>query len=89
MKKVLVLIFQSEGNSEPTVFADTPDGRYKMDQYFRMSVTENIGERQFDGEVRDLNDEEISVEIEEAIKRDYAWSGWDCSIFLVECEVEQ
>lgn len=87
--KVLVLLEHfDDGQGEPIVFWDTPAGRKKMDAQFRMCVRDNIGERDFDGEIRELTEEEITEEIEEAIKNDYDWSGWDCKVQTFSCEVE-
>lgn len=87
--KVLVLLEHfDDGQGEPTVFWDTPEGRNKMDAEFRQRVRDNIGERDFDGEIRELTEEEITEEIEEAIKNDYDWSGWDCKVQTFYCEVE-
>jgi hypothetical protein len=67
--KVLVLLEHfDDGQGEPIVFWDTPEGRAKMDAQFRMRVRDNIGERDFDGDVRELTEEEITEEIEEAIR---------------------
>jgi hypothetical protein len=87
--KVLVLLEHfDDGQGEPTVFWDTPEGRAKMDAAFRQAVADSISERDFDGEVRELTEDEITEEIEEAVKNDYDWSGWDCKVQTFYCEVE-
>ena len=87
--KVLVLLEHfDDGQGEPFVFWDTPEGRAKMDAAFRQCVRDNIGERDADGEVRELTEDEINEEIEQAIQIDYDWSGWDCKVQTFFCEVE-
>ena len=87
--KVLVMLEHfDDGQGEPHVFLDTPEGRAKMDAAFRLAVTDNIGERDFDGEIRELTEEEVAEEIEAAIQNDYDWSGWDCKVQTFFCEVE-
>ena len=87
--KVLVLLEHfDDGQGEPLLYFDTPAGRAKMDTEFRQRVRDNIGERDFDGEVRELTDDEIAEEIERAIQNDYDWSGWDCKVQTFFCEIE-
>ena len=87
--KVLVLLEHfDDGQGEPIVFWDTPAGRAKMDADFRQRVRDNIGERDFDGEVRELTEEEITEEVENGVKNDYDWSGWGCKVQTFFCDVE-
>ena len=86
--KVLVLLEHfDDGQGEPRIYFDTPDGRAKMDAEFRLAVRDNIGERDFDGEVRELTEDETTEEIEQAIRNDYDWSGWNCKVQTFFCEV--
>ena len=86
--KVLVLLEHfDDGQGEPILFWDTADGRAKMDAEFRQRVRDNIGERDFDGEVRELTESEITEEIEQAIRNDYDWSGWDTKVQTFYSEV--
>ena len=87
--KVLVLLEHfDDGQGEPVVFWDTPSGRAKMDAEFRQRVRDNIGERDFDGEFRELTEEETTEEVENGIKNDYDWSGWGCKAQTFFCDVE-
>ena len=86
--KVLVLLEHfDDGQGEPRIYFDTPDVRAKMDAEFRLAVRDNIGERDFDGEVRELTEDETTEEIEQAIRNDYDWSGWNCKVQTFFCEV--
>ena len=58
-----------------------------MDAEFRQRVRDNIGERDFDGEVRELTESEITEEIERAIQNDYDWSGCDTKVQTFYSEV--
>lgn len=85
--RILVLLEQfADGQCEPELFLDTPEGRGQMDATFRKRVRDNIGEQGFDGEVRKITDSEIENEIEHAVQNKYLWAGWDCKVQTVRCK---
>lgn len=55
---------------------------------FFQAVRDNIGSRRFDGEFRDLTEEEIQKEISDAVEREYDWTGWDTSVQLFFHDLE-
>lgn len=61
----------------------------KAIKHFKAVVKANCGERNFDGESRQLSKNEIDAEVEEAIEDGYSWSGWDTKVEMYPCDVRK